>query len=205
MRVDCLFLLFFFCCSCSKPISEKKIAIQPFGKVDQSILLTIQKTIKLVYEKDAVINASKKLPKSAFINIKSPRYRADSLIKYLKINRPDSIDIVLGFTTKDISTTKRGKLGDIKKPINRYQDWGVFGLGYRPGPSCIVSSHRLGNTAAKNKIERIKKVCIHEIGHNLGLKHCPDKKCVMTDACESIKTVDNVKLALCKKCKSKIE
>lgn len=42
-------------------------------------------------------------------------------------------------------------------------------------------------------IERIKKICIHELGHNLGLKHCEfHEKCVMRDAAETIKTIDYV-------------
>jgi archaemetzincin len=49
------------------------------------------------------------------------RYRADSLINYLKsICPPDAV--ILGLTNKDISTTK-GKVAD----------WGVMGLGFCPG------------------------------------------------------------------------
>ena len=59
----------------------------------------------------------------------------------------------------------------------------------------------------KNKklaFTRFKKVTIHEFGHNLGLPHCPNKKCVMTAAAEKISTIDNENLALCKSCKNKI-
>ncbi len=190
--------------SCDQSLSKKEIAIQPFGEIEETALQEIQYAVKTVYDKNAVILPPTKLPESAYINSKSPRYRADSLIRFLKKSKPDTIDIILGFTAMDISTTKKNNNGTIKKPESRYQDWGVFGLGYCPGASCIVSDFRIGNTSEKNKTERIKKICIHEIGHNLGLPHCPNKKCVMTDACESIKTVDNVKLTLCEKCKSKI-
>lgn len=164
----------------------------------------IAQTLKTIYDMDIAVLEKKALPKSAFTNIKSARYRADSLIRFLKVARPDSIDIVLGLTSSDISTTKRDKNGNIKKPISRYQDWGVFGLGYRPGPSCIVSTYRIKNSSQNIFMERLKKICVHEVGHNLGLKHCIDKKCVMTDACETIKTVDKVQLALCSTCKSKL-
>ena len=54
------------------------------------------------------------------------RYRADSLIRYL--GRFGSADtILIGLTNKDISTTK----GQIR-------DWGIMGLGYCPGTSCVV-------------------------------------------------------------------
>lgn len=48
---------------------------------------------------------------------------------------------------------------------------------------------------------RLRKVAVHEFGHNLGLPHCPNKNCVMTSAAEKLTTIDNEKLALCKNCK----
>ena len=140
------------------------------------------------------------------MNIKSPRYRADKLIQWLKHHKPDSVNHVLGLISKDISTTKKDKFGRVKEPKTRYEDWGIFGLGYRPGGSCIVSSYRLKrNTSKMQYEERIKKVSVHEIGHNLGLKHCKSgAPCVMEDAAETIKTIDRVPLKLCKSCMQKL-
>ena len=202
-------LLIFCCCpflffACSNSSSKKRIAIQPFGNIDTSALKYVEKFIEEVYDKDVIVLDKKELPQSAFVNIKTPRYRADSIIRYLKRSKPDSLDIILGFTAKDISTTKKDKYGNVKKPKSRYQDWGIFGLGYRPGPSCVVSSFRLKHNNRKRFIHRLMKVSVHEIGHNLGLKHCIDKACIMTDACESIKTVDKVSMSLCARCKKKI-
>ena len=53
------------------------------------------------------------MPTTAFVNIKSPRYRADSIIKIQNRNCPDSLDFVLGLTTKDVSVTKKDKNGNI--------------------------------------------------------------------------------------------
>ena len=147
----------------------------------------------------------KELPKSAFINVKSPRYRADSILKILKRSKPDSIGIVLGLISKDISTTKKDLWGNVKKPAYKYEDWGVFGLEYRPGPSCIISNYRIKNANKNLYLERLRKVCIHEIGHNLGLKHCThSEKCVMKDAAETIKTADQADLKLCDHCRANI-
>lgn len=103
-----------------------------------------------------------------------------------------------------ISTTKYDKDGNILKPESKYADWGVFGLGYMPGTSCVVSTYRLKTTDKKLFYNRVKKVVIHELGHNLGLDHCPDKHCVMTDAVEKISTIDNEAHELCGKCRDKI-
>jgi archaemetzincin len=75
-------------------------------------------TIKQDYEKffnrKVVILNKTDIPQSTFVNIKSPRYRADLLIRYLRKNKPDSIDYIVGLIAKDISTTKKDKNGNIK-------------------------------------------------------------------------------------------
>jgi archaemetzincin len=183
----------------------KTIGIQPFKGFDKKLADTLSKTIKQVYGFNVIILPEKELPKNAFINVKSPRYRADTLLKYLEKNKTASLNCVIGLTAKDISSTTYDEKGNIKQPEFKYKDWGIFGLGYCPGPCCIVSTFRLTNTTKENFILRFKKVCIHELGHNLGLPHCPTPGCVMGDACETIKTVDNEKLELCPRCKAKIK
>jgi len=80
-----------------------------------------------------------------------------------------------------------------------------MGLAYCPGNSCIVSTFRIKHPDKEKHFSRLKKVALHEFGHNLGLPHCPDKACVMTDAVESVATIDNAQLALCKGCASKLK
>jgi archaemetzincin len=210
IKMKYFFLLstFLVLISCGKVETKKKtIAVQGFGNIDQSLIDTIKKTIEEVYDFEKVIILERKpLPKSAFVNIKSPRYRADSILRILKREKPDSIDYVIGILNKDISTTKRDNNGNILKPESRYTDWGIFGLGYRPGPSCILSTYRIKSADENKFLERMKKVCMHEIGHNLGLKHCTHgDKCVMRDAAETIKTVDHVDLKLCDHCSSLVK
>lgn len=203
-----LLLTFLVLISCRKVDStHKTIGIQGFGNIDQSLIETIKTTIKEVYDfEDVVILNRKPIPKSTFVNIKSPRYRADSILRILKRERPDSIDYVIGILNKDISTTKKDPNGNTLKPLSKYSDWGVFGLGYRPGSSCVLSTYRIKSNDEDKFLERMKKVCIHEIGHTLGLKHCNiSKRCVMRDAAETIKTVDQVDLKLCDHCLSLIK
>ena len=165
---------------------------------------TIAKTIADFYQIKTVVLPAKELYKEAFTEVKSPRYRADKMINLQKKNKVDSLDFVLGLTTKDISVTKKDKWGKIKTPNYKYADWGIMGLAYCPGNSCIVSTFRIQHPNSKTHFTRFKKVAVHEFGHNLGLPHCPDKTCVMTYAVESVKTIDNAKLALCGKCKAQL-
>ena len=190
----------------NESVSCKRIGVQAIGGVDQWLVDSIQSSIKVVYDfKNVVILPRISIPKSAFVNIKSPRYRADTLLRVLKRLKPDSLDYVIGILKEDISTTKRDEGGRVLEPKSKYLDWGIFGLGYRPGPSCVLSTFRIKTGTKELQMERMKKVCMHEIGHNLGLPHCErNKKCVMRDAAETIKTVDHVDLWLCKSCKENI-
>jgi archaemetzincin len=203
-----LFLLVFgfliISCNTISKKEETVIGIQVYDSFSKAKTDTIIKTISHFYNLKTIILPEEKLPKSAFTNYKAPRFRADSLIKIQKRKLPDSIDFIIGLTEKDICITKLEKDGSVKKPINKYTDFGIMGLGYCPGKSCIVSTFRLKNKNENIFLSRFKKVCIHEVGHNLGLPHCPNKKCVMTDAVERIASIDNANLELCEACKSMI-
>ena len=191
-----------FSCIKNQP---KKVGLQPFNSFSKEILDSITLSIENTYDFKVYLLPQKKLPKTAFTTVKTPRYRADSLLRFLKHSQPDSIDYVLGLTHHDISTTKRDAQGAIKQPEYKYKDWGVFGLGYVAGPSAIVSTFRYKKSTPSLFIERIQKICVHELGHNLGLPHCESgQACVMQDAAESIKTIDNVDNILCSSCKRKI-
>ena len=187
-----------------KVITEKTIvAIQPFGEFSSKEAKIMQEKIAEFYHVKVTLLKPVELPKKAYINIKSSRYRADTLIRFLRKNMDCNYNFVIGLTDKDISTTKySNKLKKtIKQPNYKYADWGVFGLGFMPGKSCIVSTFRLKE---KNFRSRFIKICCHELGHNFGLPHCSDKTCIMQDAAETIKTIDNVRLNLCNSCKKKV-
>ena len=191
-------------CACISQ-QEKTIGIVTYHSYDTELRDSAMAALQRVYGFRVVHLYDTSLPKHSFIKVKSPHYRADKLIKHLNSTKPDCIDHVLGLTAKDISTTKKDAFGKTKKPVSRYEDFGIFGLGYRPGASCIVSSYRLGIGGKRSKlIQRVQKVCVHEIGHNLGLKHCPNTACVMTSAVEKLSTVDNAQLKLCAECAAQI-
>src|SRR5574343_1229081 len=135
-----LFLIFIsiILFSCGEK-SKVEIAIQPFKNFPNKLTDTLSKVIAKKFNADIHILEQIKLPESAFVNIKSARYRADSLIKFLRINKADNIDYTLGLCTEDISHTKRNADGSIKQPESSYKDWGIFGLAYCPGNSSIVS------------------------------------------------------------------
>lgn len=172
-----------------------RIALQPLGQLDQKYTTLAQQELKAFYGADVHIFKAQPLPDSAYYAPRH-RYRAPVLLRHLLQLCPIGYDYIVGLTAKDISTTK-----------GEYYDWGILGLGYCPGKSCVVSTHRLRRSArnAAHVAERLAKVVLHEVGHNLGLRHChASKTCLMRDACGTIKTVDEEGKELCAHCQRQI-
>lgn len=178
---------------------ESTLAILPYENFPKEYSELIAKNLKSFYGFEKVlILPSQKLPAEAFTTVNTARYRADSILHILDRNTEmDQYDFILALTEKDISCTKD------KEPKSRYKDWGIFGLGQRPGQCCVVSTFRLGKSKVGEKkfLDRFVKICCHEIGHNLGLPHCPTKGCIMQDANETIDTIDGESGELCDGCK----
>lgn len=165
--------------------SNTIIDIQPFNGISASQTQYVYTELKKVY---SLIQVKKiiALPKSAWYPARN-RYRADSLIHFLKRQSAKG-HITIGLTNEDISTTK-----------NEVADWGVMGLGFRPGNACVASSFRLSKTQTNIQLF---KVAIHELGHTQGLPHCPVKSCFMRNA--EGKNPTNEEKDFCTSCKPKL-
>jgi archaemetzincin len=192
--------------SCSDGNKLYTIGIQPIGAIEPVLIDSVANSLRKVYRCRTIRLPRQQMPMDAFVNVKTPRYRADKIIRLAKATMPDSLDYMIMLTNEDISTTVRDGFGRIEEPETKYEDWGVFGLGYSPGRTCVVSTFRLTKHVDKKKlIERLQKVSVHEIGHNLGLDHCTSSRCVMRDAAEKISTVDKESLGLCTACQRELE
>ena len=119
------------------------------------------------------------------------RWRAERLLAFLAPRLPKDGARIMGLTAADISTTK-----------GRYQDWGVLGLGELDGPASVISSLRCvrGARDPQHARERLAKVAVHEIGHTLGLDHCPTHGCLMHDAEGRVSSTDK-EYDLCPRCR----
>ena len=176
------------------------VQLQPLGAVPPVLLDSIAAAVRRQHHANVTIGAVLALPMEAFTDVRSPRYRADTLIAWLRDRKPDTVDHLLGITAVDISITKYAADGNIKHPAAKYRDFGVFGLGYMNGPSCVVSLFRFGHINDPRFFDRLGKVTVHEIGHNRGLPHCSDPHCVMRDAAESMRSIDSAGRSFCHRC-----
>lgn len=188
-----------------KPAEEVRLGIQPFQGISKKDIEAVKTAVEDYYGFTVEILPTIKMPPAFYTTVKSPRYRADSILHYLREERLPSTQVILGLTHYDISTTKHDALGEVKKPQYKYLDWGIFGLGSVGGGACVVSNFRLGRKVGpQQKTIRLQKVALHEVGHALGLPHCPNDGCFMRDAVERIGTLDEVNMALCGACKGRI-
>ena len=172
-----------------------RVGLLPYKGFDSSLMSSLKKETEDFYKCEVVLLKTVTLPSFAYYAPRN-RYKADSLLVYEQGMIPANINAVAGLTNKDISTSK-----------GMIPDWGVFGLGMCPGKACVISTYRLNRTSKTitQLKERLVKVVLHEIGHNLGLPHCSnDPLCLMTDAGGTIKQVDNEKKWLCRSCRNKL-
>lgn len=159
-----LLLLLLMACDGGRS-QHRVLVLQPFAGFSKSEALLLAREMAPFHDQ-VQVNNPMSFPASAWVPARL-RHRADTLLRHLRVLHGRDT-LVVGLTHADISTTK-GKVAD----------WGVMGLGYRPGNACVVSTFRL---KASKRREQLLKVVLHEIGHTYGLPHCPTASCLMRDA-----------------------
>ena len=173
------------------------IALQPLDNYDESILYHLSFGIRDFYNKQTIILDPIKIP-AHFLDTTINQYSADSLIMLLSRLRNDTIVEVVGVTHHPIFTIK-GK----EYPVPHYNE-NIFGLGYQPGNVCVVSDTKFRSEYQTLHLIRLRKVIVHEIGHNLGLAHCPNEKCLMSDKNGNTIILDKSADDYCASCKTRL-
>lgn len=176
-------------------IRKISVLLYPMGSPDENLLPVVKKNIEQFYGFNVDVGKVSLLPVCAFY-VPRNRYRADTLLDYLIRIKPEKYDYIMGITDKDISCTSEP-----------YEDWGVYGYGYMPGSSSVISTFRLKRNirSYEHFQERLVKVVLHELGHNIGLVHCPSKNCMMEDAEGTIINLDRENILFCNSCKRKMQ
>jgi len=194
LRRFLLITVLILCSAAAGARNRLSIAVQPLGRIGESTVQEVKVDISGTFDCRVTVLPRAPLPASAYYSPRR-RYRAGKLLAFLERHTPGSFDKVIGLTLKDISTTK-----------GKYPDWGIFGYGEIGGRACVVSTYRLKfhRPGAALMRRRLRILVLHEIGHTLGLRHCPTRGCVMQDCKGTIRTVDASTGRFCSTCRSKI-
>jgi len=169
--------------------AQKVITLQPLGDVSPEVINVITSSVQNFYGYKCIVRPKVGFTKDILASSKT-RYEASKILS--KFNSKQNLLII---TEKDIACVKDG-----------IPEWGIFGLGYRPGTTCVVSTYRLKKNVPHDEfLDRLIKTSLHEIGHNLGLDHCTNnKRCLMNDAKGSAKCFKVERIWLCEKCRKTI-
>lgn len=112
------------------------------------------------------------------------------LTDVLKKEKPDKGVALMAITEKDL----------YPKPEWNY----VFGLASYRDKIAVSSMYRMQKEADFNlSLDRLLKICSHEIGHMFGLNHCIEANCVMNGTNSMVET-DRHSLRLCSLCQRKL-
>ena len=170
-----------------------RVEILPLGKVDPSILLRIEEDLTRILPETTckVIEEMLPLPEKAFDKTRN-QHRSNfilTLIQAYASKRKDT-NRILGVTDVDIFVPE----------LNF-----VFGEAALQGKAALISLWRLkpefnGSPPDTGVLaERSLKEAVHELGHTLGLRHCPRSSCVMHFS-NSVFDTDRKKSLFCDDC-----
>lgn len=187
---------------------QKIIALQPLDHYDTGQLTTLSKEISIFFNVRVLILNPVEVPQSFYSrNNNYPGrdgYSADSLAQFLYRFSNDSIIKVVGITHANIFILKKRLVQTDNERRVLNEPHIIFGLGDVGGNASVVSD-RLLQSVDKGLFEnRLKKVILHELGHNLGLTHCTVDSCLMSETNGDIAKLNKTGGDYCKKCRRKL-
>lgn len=144
------------------------IKLQPVGKVDGNLISALREALETSIGFDVNTSAAVPVPDSAYL-VERGQYLADNVLSVLlPLKKEDSY--ILGITDVNMFT-----------PGTNF----VFGLSDPSSGIAIISISLLRSQDSCDPcgeellLQRALKEAIHELGHLLGMGHCPDGNCVM--------------------------
>ncbi len=155
------------------PIKKLKVVVVPLGKPSPELVEFVADSVRARFRFDVRVVDPVPVSKKAWYQPRK-RWRAEKILDQLDEMELGEVDKVIGLIEQPISTTKG----------ERY-DWGIAGLGSMPGRSCVLTSYlfrRYKHKQRKRYLRYMENLVLHELGHTLGLNHCPRERCIMADA-----------------------
>jgi archaemetzincin len=175
---------------------DKIIVVQPLGGFDSSLLPIVQQHLVILFNTEVRILQNIPFPDSISIKY-GGKYPADSLLPILAKKKTGNVVEVIGLTEKEIFIPK------LYSGFTIPAAYTVRGYGYVNNGISVVSYFNMKSTDFQLGASRLLKAITHEVGHNLGLVHCPSSGCIMNEQSGNIVILDKVTGAFCEICKKK--
>lgn len=176
------------------------IALQPLGNYDSQQLKNIQYNLKGFFKKKIIVLKPIEIP-DRFRSPYEKRFSADSLLNMLSDLKNDSFAEMIGITHQDIYELKAVEVNRENRLASTFIYNRIRGLAFVNESVCIVSDFTLRSADLKLWSNRVNKAILHEVGHNLGLKHCNVDSCLMLELNGSIVNLNIQGGGYCDNCK----
>jgi archaemetzincin len=159
----------------------------PLGHLDPMVLSVAAANLQAVLGLDTDIAGVRPQPDYAFSSSRR-QYDAVIILKHLAAEKSGA-PLKLGITPYDLCI-----------PILTY----VYGESQLGGRAAVVSVNRLIDRFSQERtFDRIAKICVHEVGHILGLEHCWENACLMRFS-KQLAQLDQLPLHFCTACEYEI-
>ena len=170
--------------------SQKVIHILPMGHIDHSLLVNVGDVVRDFYGFNAYIIEPEYTPSPTWLCESKKNYNVDSVM--FNFLSEKHYLIITPYPIAEL-------IADVyEKPMR--------GSGYIRGNVAIVSTFELKTDNDSLFTQRVIKVCLHEIGHNMGYEHCTTTyKCIMFDGRRGLKGVDGREIWICDDCRRKLK
>lgn len=176
----------------SKDMPDRPVLyLVPLEPVDPEILRHLSTAITDLLFLPVRILPPRPLPAQTY-HVVRDQYHSTQLLEYLLNNDLAEPFLVLGITAVDLYI-----------PIFTF----VFGEAQLDGKAAIISIFRPGGGAGDVRppapilLDRLVKLGVHELGHNLGLGHCRQQGCIMGFSA-NLEKLDQRKLEFCEYCQT---
>jgi archaemetzincin len=153
-----------------KVVSTKsKIVVVPLGDVDYGLINKLATSLVSIFNAAVDILQGIRVPQEAY-NQQRGQYYSTVILNKLDLLRANPREKILGVIDEDLYV-----------PSLNF----VFGEADPLSKVAVISLYRLKqeNYDAKDEeglyFSRLSKEAIHELGHLIGFKHCPNPRCVM--------------------------